>query len=411
MPAVDITSIDPYVECTKEFFQNPYPFYERIREKGDIVWSSAAEPRWMVVSYDACTKIFNDLRFSVEVPESQLELIKDVRHNVAYSDLLTGLTKFMLAQDPPRHTRVRKLANKAFTHAEIGAMSAKIEKIIDSLIDDVASNGSMELIKDFAFPLPITVICEFLGLPQTDHQLLRDWSESIAAATEPIISKEVLDGSAKSARELFDYLRKLIEEKKKKPDDGLLSAFIQAEEEGDRLTLDELLANMLLLIVAGHETTVNLISSTMLCLIRHPQAMKKLNENPAMIPMVLEEVLRYESPIQATDRYVTEDMVFEGHELTREQRLSLIIGGANRDPKHFESPNVFNIERQPKHLAFGQAIHFCLGSPLARFEGKLAFGKLLGKLKNFELAIDEPEYRPSASFRSLASLPLKFELK
>jgi len=411
MVAIDVSSKDPFVNPTKEFFQNPYPFLEQIRSEGDLVWSSSGEPRWIVSSYDLCSKIFADQRFSVEVPESQLEQFHDLRHSMAYNNLIVGLTKFMLAQDPPRHTRVRKLANKAFTRAEIGEMSGRIEAIIDSLIDKFIAKGQVELISEFAFPLPITVICEFLGLPASDHQMLRDWSDPIAKATEPVVLKADLAAAAKAADGLFSYLKDLIEVKKKKPDSGLLSALIQAEDQGDHLDQDELLANMLLLIIAGHETTVNLIASSMLCFIQNPGTIEQMSSNSILIPMALEEVLRFESPIQSADRYVLEDMEFGGQSLKKEQRLSVLIGAANRDPQHFDSPNTFNVDRQPKHLAFGNAIHFCLGAPLARFEAKLAFERLFARMKNIKLDIDVPQYRESASFRSLASLPLRFEAK
>lgn len=409
MNVVDISSEDPFVKMSKDFIENPYPYYDRLREKGRLVWSSAGEKRWMTSSYDTAVTVLSDPRFSVEYPAEQLEPLSAYINNPAYSDLLTGLTKFMVAQDPPQHTRIRKLANKAFTRAEVTEMSIRITNIVDELIDRVAGSGEMDLIADFAYPLPITIICEVLGIPACDHDKLRDWTNSISLALEPILDVSNVPASAKAATELFDYLKVLIAERKKKPTNDLLSAFVQAEEEGDCLNLDELLSNMLLLIIAGHDTTVNLIGNGMLALTQNPDSMNKLRSQPDLIPVAIEEFLRYQSPAQLTERFALSDMQFEGHELKKGDRVVAIIGGANRDPSRFEHPNDLKIERQPnKHIAFGQGIHFCLGAPLARFEAKIAFERLLGRLPEITLNCEKVEFRESAFFRGLQQLPLRF---
>jgi pimeloyl-[acyl-carrier protein] synthase len=410
MTVVDITAQDPFATPTKEFFQNPFPFYDRLREQGNVVWSAAGEPRWLVLSFEAAAKAFTDQRFSTVVPESLMADYDEVRHNVRYKDLMTGLTAFMLNQDPPQHTRVRRLANKAFTRAEVTQMSNLVEKTIDDLLDRVMPTGKMDLVQDFALPIPMTVICEVLGLPQKDRDQFRTWTESFARVLEPIINNDDIDPSADATTALFDYLKDLIAERRAKPGSDLLSAFIQAEEEGDRLTLDELLANMLLLILAGHETTVNLICNGTVCFLQNPDALQRVQTQPELLPLAIEEMLRYQSPVQATDRYVLEDMDFEGQHLKKSQRVSIIVGAANRDPKQFELPHEFNIDRQPnKHLAFGQGIHFCLGAPLARFEAKFAFEKLLSRVKNLQFGTEQLDFRESAAFRGLHHLPLRFD--
>ncbi len=412
MTVTDITAADPFASASSDFFRNPYPFYEQIRRRGNLVWSEAGEKRWIVVGYDAAVKILNDPRFSVKVPESQFAEAGDISHITGYQDLVTGFTKFMLAQDPPEHTRVRKLANKAFTRARVAELSGTVDEIINGLLNPMIERGNMDFIAEFAFPLPITLICGILGLPSSDHQRFRQWSERVIRTDDLVVDQADLEAGAQAAAELFDYLRALIARRRKEPGNDLLSAFVQAEEEGDTLSLDELLANMMLLIIAGHETTVNMLASGMLCMLKNPEAMSKLRQNPDFIPSAVEEILRFESPLQITIRYVLEDLQLEGHHLRREDKVCLIIGAINRDPQQFESPDVFNIERQPnKHLAFGQGIHFCLGAPLARFEGKSAFEKLLSRLHNIELAVDEVEYKPSTSFRALRSLPISFETR
>ena len=411
MSVRDITAEDPFVKPSRDFIQNPYKYYDRLRAQGNLLWSEAGEKRWMTLSYDTAAQIFTDPRFSVEYPEGQLQPFSEYINNPSYNDLLTGLTKFMVAQDPPQHTRIRKLANKAFTRAEVTEMGARITAIVDELLEKIAASGKLDLIEDFAYPLPITIICEVLGIPAADHHKMRDWTHNIGLALEPVIDVNNIPSSAKATTELFDYLKVLIADRRANPTNDLLSAFVQAEEEGDCLDLDELLSNMLLLIIAGHDTTVNLIGNGMLALVQNPDAMNKLRSNPDLLPLAIEEFLRYQSPAQLTERFAREDMSFEGQELKKGDRVSVIVGGANRDPAKFELPNDLNIERQPnKHLAFGQGIHFCLGAPLARFEAKIAFERLLGRLSNITLDCEEPDFKPSAFLRGLEGLPLKFEV-
>lgn len=411
MAIVDISDSDPFVLNTAELIRNPYPLYDQIREQGNIVWSSASEKRWIVVGYHAAFTLLSDGRFGVEAPEESLKPYDQLRHSPHHQDLFTGLTKFMLAQDPPQHTRVRKLVNKAFTRAEIEGMSTRITEIIDTLLDRVIAAGKMDLIADFAFPLPITLICGILGFPVADRDQLKHWSEEVQLAAEPVLIADSIDRGGKAAREMFDYFRSQIQSRRQKPQEDLLSALVQAEEDGDTLSLDELLANLLLLVIAGHETTVNLIGNGMLALIQNPNEMKKLRNNPNLTPSSVEEFLRYQSPLQVTERYVKEDAELEGQHLKKGDRVSVVLGAANRDHRQFENPHTLDIERQPnKHLAFGQGIHFCVGAPLARFEGKLAFEALLSRLPNISLATEEVEYKPITGFRGLSSLPINFDV-
>lgn len=411
MTTVDITTRDPFVSNVADLIRNPYPFYAQIRRQGNLVWSGAGEERWIAVGYNANVTCLNDSRFGVEPSEESMAQFDQMRHGSQHKDLITGLTKFLLAQDPPQHTRVRKLINKAFTRAEIAGMSSRIKEIIDNLLVRVVSSGKMDLIADFAFPLPITIICGVLGFPESDRESIKRWTEAIQPAVEPILTEDALQGGSKAAKEMFDYFRAQIQARRQKPQDDLLSALVQAEEGGDTLSLDELLANLLLLVIAGHETTVNLIGNGMLALIENPSEMKKLRSNPDLIPSAVEEFLRFQSPLQITDRYVKEDLEIEGQGLKKGDRISLILGAANRDPQQFENPDTLNIERHPnKHLAFGQGIHFCVGAPLARFEGKLAFEELLSRLPNIALAVDQVQYKPIMGFRGLASLPITFDV-
>jgi pimeloyl-[acyl-carrier protein] synthase len=268
----------------------------------------------------------------------------------------------------------------------------------------------MDLIADFAFPLPLTIICGVLGFPESDHESLKRWTHAIVPTVEPILQETALAEGSKAASEMFDYFRAQIQDRRKNPRADLLSTLVQTEEDGDKLSLDELLANMLLLVIAGHETTVNLIGNGMLSLLQNPGEMEKLRKSPDLIPSAVEEFLRFESPLQITDRWVKEDVDLENVSLKKGDRVSLLLGAANRDPGQFENAAVFNVERQPnKHLAFGQGIHFCVGAPLARFEGKLAFEQLLLRLSNISLAVEQVKHKPTMTFRGLTSLPIKFD--
>lgn len=410
MTLVDVTSKDPFFSSSADMIRDPYPFYDQLRQQGNLLWSGAGEKRWIAVGYNTSVTMLSDYRLGVEVPEALMESLGSLRHSSAHADLITGLTKFLLSQDPPQHTRVRKLVNKAFTRAEIAQMTHNIEGIIAKLIDRVAASGEMDLIADFAFPLPLTIVCGVLGFPESDHDSLKRWTHAITPTAEPLLKDGVLDEGGKAAKEMFDYFRAHIQDRRQNPRADLISALVQAEEEGDSLNMDELLANMLLLVIAGHETTVNLIGNGMLALLEHPHEMEKLRNNADLIPSAIEECLRFQSPLQVTDRYVKEDLELEGQSLKKGDRVAVVLGAANRDSQQFENPGAFNVERHPnKHLAFGNGIHFCVGAPLARIEVKLAFEQLLFRLKNISLAADKVHYKPSMTFRGLASLPIKFD--
>jgi cytochrome P450 len=411
MTTIDISDRDPFVLHSAELIRNPYPFYHQMRKEGNIIWSSAGERRWIAVGYNAALTCLTDSRFSVEASEESMAEYSQIRHAPHHQDLMTGLTKFMLAQDPPQHTRVRKLINKAFTRAEVASMTTRIKEIIDSLLGRVVSKGKMDLVSDFAFPLPMSIICGMLGFPESDRESIKEWTEHIQSAVEPVLTEEALETGSKAAHEMFDYFRAQIQSRRQDPKEDLLSLLVQAEEDGDTLSLDELLANLLLLVIAGHETTVNLIANGMYALIENPVEMKKLISNPDLIPSAVEEFLRYQSPLQLTERFVKEDLELEGQSLKKGDKIVVVLGAANRDPEQFESPDTLNVERNPnKHLAFGQGIHFCVGAPLARFEGKMAFEELLSRLPNIAVAADQVQYKPIMGFRGLTSLPVNFDV-
>jgi cytochrome P450 PksS len=318
------------------------------------------------------------------------------------------LERNMLDLDPPDHTRLRALVHKAFTPSLVGRMRNRIENFSDELLGHIAWKGEMDLINDYALPLPMTVITEILGVPTRDRDKFHRWSKAIVSLTSPNATLRVIP----SVWMFIRYLRRFFERRRQDPQDDLASALIQAEEAGDKLSADELLAMVFLLLVAGHETTVNLIGNGMLALLQHPDSMIRLRDNPAMIKTAVEELLRYTSPVfMTTERYAREDLNIRGVIIPRGEMTLGVIGSANRDESVFEKADELELAREPnKHLSFGQGIHFCLGAPLARLEAEIAINTLLRRVQDLHLrvAVGALRWRPSMFLRGLESLPLSF---
>jgi cytochrome P450 len=318
----------------------------------------------------------------------------------------------MLERDPPNHTRLRGLVSKAFTPRVVDVLRPHIQQIVDGLLDRVAGAHAMDLIEDFAYPLPVIVICELLGVPVEDRDRFKGWGLDIARGLDAILlppDSEVIQRSAASRRALTDYFRALIAERRASPRADLLSGLIAAEEVGDRLSEGELLATCILLLVAGHETTVNLVGNGTLALLRHPDQLRRLRENPGLIGSAVEELLRYDGPVQRTARVPSEAVTIGGHTLAEGDLVLPFMGAADRDPAQFTDPDGLDIARTDnRHIAFGWGIHFCLGAPLARVEGQIAINTLVRRLPKLALATDRPEYRQSLTLRGLAALPVGF---
>jgi pimeloyl-[acyl-carrier protein] synthase len=318
----------------------------------------------------------------------------------------------MLFRDPPDHTRLRTLVSKAFTPRVIEGLRPHIQQIVDGLLDRVRDRRAMDLIADLAFPLPVIVISEMLGVPAADRDRFRQWSLDVARSLDAIalpVGPEVIERGNAARRALADYFRGLIAERRRRPQADLLSGLIAAEEQGDTLSQAELLATCVLLLVAGHETTVNLIGNGMLALLRHPAELRKLGAEPALLPSAVEELLRWDSPVQRTGRITATDVELGGTLIPKGALVSAVLGAANRDPAHFPEPDRLDLARPDnRHLAFGWGIHFCLGAPLARVEGQIAIGALARRLPGLALATDRPEWRESSALRGLRALPVTF---
>jgi cytochrome P450 len=385
-----------------EFLADPYPTYHRLRTEDPVHLSPLGF--WVLTRYEDVVAVLRDPRFAKEA----MMAVVAARFGIAPGTI--GLS--MLDRDPPAHTRLRSLVSKAFTPRVVERLRPHIQQIVDGLLARVEGQGSMDLIEEFAYPIPVIVICELLGVPVEDHEQFKTWSLDIARGLDAImlpVDSEVARRSGTARQALLGYFRGLIAERRVSPRDDLLSGLIAAEEAGDRLSEDELLATCILLLVAGHETTVNLIGNGTLALLRHPGELRRLRENPALIASAVEELLRYDGPVQRTARMPSDDVQVGGRTIARGEMVMPFIGAADRDPAQFPDPDRLDITRSDnRHVAFGMGIHFCLGAPLARVEGQIAINTLVQRLPGLALATEKPEYRQSLTLRGLTALHLAF---
>ena len=388
-----------------EFHANPYPFYHALREKDPVHQSPMGF--WVLTRYDDVVTSLRDPRYGRDGFAPLIEA------TYGPETAEGNLPRSMLMRDPPDHTRLRALVNKAFTPRVIEGMRAHIQAIVDRLLDKVQGARSMDVIDDLAYPLPVTVICEMLGVPLDDQNAIRGWSSDIARSLDAIglmADPDIVARGVAARRNLTEYFRRLLPERRQHPKADLLSLLIAVEEQGDRLNEGELLAMCLLLFIAGHETTVNLIGNGTLALLEHPDQMARFKDDPALIPSAIEELLRYDSPVQWTARITNADVEAGGREIPSGSMVIAAIGAANRDPSHFPDPDRLDIARADnRHVSFGFGIHFCLGAPLARVEGQIALGTLLRRMPDLALQTGATlDWRESSALRGLKRLPVTF---
>ena len=306
----------------------------------------------------------------------------------------------MINNDPPTHTRLRGLVNKAFTPRTVETMTANIQQLVDQFLDAVQPAGRMDVIHDLAYPLPVTVIAQMLGVPAADMALFKKWSDELAVSASGIPTFEELQTALRSRRELITYFRQVLAQRRAHPENDLLSALAEAEEAGDRLSEAELLSNAVLLLVAGNETTTNLIGNGLKALLENPEQLRKLRENPALIDSAVEELLRFDGPVQFTGRVALETLTLRDKTIRAGDGIQFFIGAANHDPEQFTDPDRLDVTRKDnRHVAFGAGPHFCLGAPLARLEARLAFAALLKRLPALRLQGTPLEYRATPTPR------------
>jgi cytochrome P450 PksS len=403
-----LSTSQPLNIVSAEFKADPFPFFAVLRASEPVYRTTLPDktPLWLLSRYDDVAALLRDERFT---KNRRHALTKEQLRKLPWTPpMFRPLERNMLDLDPPDHTRLRSLVHKAFTPSLVEQMRSRTQAIADELLDRIVWTGEMDLIKDFALPLPMTIITEILGVPRKDHDKFHKWSQAVVSLTSPSPTLRVLPSVWKFIR----YLRQFFKLRRRDPKDDLVSALIKAEEAGDKLNEDELLAMVFLLLIAGHETTVNLIGNGTLALIENPNEMNKLLSEPSLVKPAVEELLRYTSPVfTTTERYAREDTTIHGVTIPQGEMTLGVIGSANRDETAFENPNELQITREPnRHLSFGQGIHFCLGAPLARMEAQIAFTTLLQRVPNLRLTKPSSSlhWRPSIFLRGLAALPLKF---
>lgn len=408
------TTSPKYDLYSDAFRTDTYATFARMREEDPVFRQPGIDgetPIWWVTRYDDGEAVLLDDKRFVRDPRLALppELLDEWTSSLP--DAIAFIDSHMLNRDGDDHRRLRRLVSKAFTPRMIELLRPRIQEIADGLIDAVAADGEMELVSDFAFPLPITVIAELLGVPPVDRDRFRDWS---AAIVSPALAADELERFGAKMVEFKDYLHALFEERRREPGEDLVSALVAVEDGGDTLSEQELSSMVAILIVAGHETTVSLIGNATLALLTHPEQRAEIERNPSLLPRAVEELIRYDGPVERTlNRWAAEDVELRGQKIRRGESVIVVLGAADRDPERFAAPDTLDLtaERDSRHLGFGRGSHFCLGAPLARLEGEIALGTLLRRLPGLRLAVAEGElrWRPVPLFRSLVALPVAWD--
>ena len=403
MSTTNTAQVPAFNPLDPAFIADPYPTYHRLRAAAPV-WQSPLG-FWIVTRYDDAALVLRDRRFG-----KSYEAIVTKRYgpDILQEPAYASMARTMLVLDPPDHTRLRGLVTKAFTARRVEAMRPRIAAIVDALIDRVQPQGGMDVIADFAHRLPIIVICDMLGIPEEDREQFFARSRVNGRMIDPVpLSPEEIAVANANTLETNAYFDSLFERRRRDPQDDLTTQLVQAEEAGDRLTQEELRANVGLLFAAGHETTANLIGNGLLALHRNPDQWQALRDDPALIPGAMEELLRYDSSVQLTGRAVQEDLELAGVALPKGSQIVCFLGAANRDPAAFADPDRLDVRRTKiTPLSFGGGIHFCLGAQLARIEAQEAFAGLLRRLPDMQLPEKHaPSWRRSFTLRGLTKLP------
>ncbi len=387
------------------FIANPYPTYKELRER-DPFHPSPLTKALVISKYDDVDavlrnyKVFSNNRGPVGTRN---------RRNIG-EQIENELQPSMLSLDPPDHTRLRGLVSRAFTPRQVAKMEDHIRATAHALLDEVEGENEFDLMANLAALLPTVVIAEMIGVPTRDRQQFKEWSDRFARVLEPNLSQDELAGVFDTAKLFDEYFKGIVAEHRDEPRDDLVSRLIEAEEEGDKLSEDEMIVTLRLLLVAGNETTTNLIGNGLKALLEHPDQLELLRQRPELIDNAIEELLRYDSPVQVDGRTVLDEFQIDRHTLKPGRPVSLLIGGANRDPEEFSDPEVLDITREDAgNISFGRGIHHCLGAPLARLEGKIAFEALLERFGDIQFGTRTPEYKQNIVLRGLKHLDIRVE--
>ncbi len=390
-----------------ETLQDPYVMYARMHEQGplhlldvDGQWGA-----WAIFSHAECSSIAKDPRLSAKRAQQMLALLPPDSQS-EFRELARMLNLWLIFMDAPEHTRLRKLLNKGFAPAAVEGLRPQIEAIVDGMLKPLQRGSTVELMQEFANPMPVRIISEMLGVPQELHDTFVNWSRAIAVFRgNPDRTVEQARAAQDALIAMTDFFRKTVAERRRNKGNDLISLLIDIEEDGEALTEEELYAQCIALLFAGHETTRNLIGNGIYTLLQHPQETAELREKPELIRSAVEEILRYESPVQFTARVLKEDIEVCGQRIPKKWSILCMLGAANRDPKQFKEPNQLDLKRlNNQHLAFSAGPHFCIGNQLARLEGQIALLNLVQRFPEMRLTGPPPEWAPTFGFRGLKSL-------
>jgi pimeloyl-[acyl-carrier protein] synthase len=418
----------------KEIRSNPYPFYEQLRNQDPVHWDEELG-FWVLTHYSDIDALYTDERFSrAQGLMRGFQRLSETEQQIAET-VYGSFSKTVFYADPPYHTHLRGLMNHAFTPRRVERLRPYIQKVVDELLDAAQAQAEVDVIHDLAYPLPVMVIAELLGLPAGDRARFKKWSDDLFAILGTVRHKstDLLDRAARSLEEMTDYVKDLSHHRREAPQDDLLTALLSVtEDEGlvcphphdsssihtagelireqkasSALTEEELVANINILLSTGHETTTHLIGNGLLALLQHPEQFNKLQTRPALLASAIEEMLRYDNPVQITYRSALEDAIIKGKAIHKGDLVNTIIGSANRDPQRFSDPDSFEITRnEGRHLGFGIGIHFCIGAPLVRLEAEIVFETILRRFPNINLGTETLEWQEHPIFRGLKSLPV-----
>ncbi len=390
---------------------DPFPLYADLRERAPIHRNRLGF--WVLARHEDCLAVLRDRRASSDSLNIDIDRMPEgFRAPIPQDDAIALAMMEMrpfLFRDPPDHTRLRGLVSKAFTPKVVESLRDRTLQVVDELLDAAIQADRVDLLEEFAYPLPVRIICDMLGVPVEDQDRFKGWSGALARGLDPdfLLTEEIITARGQAVAQFAQYFFELLAERRRAPGDDLLSRLVEAEDGDSVLSEAELLSTCILLLVAGHETTVNLISGGTLALLRHPDQFERFRTDPGVIRSGVEEMLRFVSPVQLTGRALTEDCEFGGVELAKGDFAMLLLASANHDPAQFEEPERFDVGRTPNnHLGFGFGIHHCLGAPLARMEAQVALGSLVRRAPRLSLTVDHVVYKHNIVLRGMESLPV-----
>ncbi len=404
---MNVSAPSKKVVFNEEALQDPYPTYTRLLEEGPLHYVDVGSkwPVWAVFRHAECSLIAKDLRCSAKRAQQML-LPLPLSRQAEFSELARMLSLWLIFMDPPEHSRLRKLLNKGFSPAAIEALRPQVEGMVDRMLKPLRPGSEVDLMREFANPMPVNIISEMMGIPEALYGTFIEWSRAIAVFRgSPNRTVEHAQAAQDALTQMTDYFRCAVAERKRHKGNDLISLLIDIEEEGEVLTEEELYAQCISLLFAGHETTRNLIGNGMYTLLQNPDQTAELRENPEVIRSAVEELLRFESPVQFTARVLKEDIELCGQRIPKKWTILCMLGAANRDPKRFKDPNQLDLKRlNNQHLAFSAGPHACIGSQLARLEGQIAILNLVQRFPNMELSGPRPEWADTFGLRGVKTL-------